>query len=636
MSSSNAHKNSQYAHESQDQFGCNLDTTTGLTFGYYSGVVLNSETGTTTVTSTGTKTLTASNVNWIVYRNSTGSVVLIDGNDASWDNVSSKQDYDIPLWKITTDSSSITSRTDYRSYTQYPKLSILPAATQLGTATLTAGNRTLKFFSTQNVTADTTITSATAGNFTIASQYNVTVTGIDITLTASDDVAITATDQMTLNTADLNISASDDITITANDTFTITSTTNDITLSTPSLKYVSVTQSPPSADNSKKIATTEWVQTEFAGSHPVQIALRYAIETSAVSTALQSSSYSTATYAGATYVGTARWGAGVLAQNGCIYYGPASAGTILKLDPQSNTAEEIDISVLGLSNLSHLTGVLGADGVLYFIPFVQESAGVFHVIKYDPITEAKTTLIINTTATAAPWFGGVMSMAGNIYLIPYSSTNIVKIDTVLNSATIIPSGTPGGYIGGVLGLDGKIYCMPYTATTVLIIDPTTDTVSTNTYGLSLVDSNKWAGGVLGSNGKIYGIPFNSTSVLIINTTAQTATRNAGGPGAAATLAMSSKWFGGCNGPDGYIYCAPYDNRRVLVINTKTETLGITNDIYSTDTSKYIGMVQAPNGVIYGGAYSVNPAGAPNFLTIENRVTPALDTRLLLSPYINKF
>ena len=110
---------------------------------------------------------------------------------------------------------------------------------------------------------------------------------------------------------------------------------------------------------------------------------------------------------------------------------------------------------------------------------------------------------------------GNLTVNGTVSNYVDISLNSLAENTISSFGNFSGSGSEK-WVGGVLAPNGKIYCMPYSSTSVLIIDPVTNTADTTTIS-GLTGNNKWFGSVLAPNGKIYYIPFISTSVLVVNT-----------------------------------------------------------------------------------------------------------------------
>jgi hypothetical protein len=129
------------------------------------------------------------------------------------------------------------------------------------------------------------------------------------------------------------------------------------------------------------------------------------------------------------------------------------------------------------------------------------------------------------------WHGGVLSPQGMIYGIPYNSEQVLRIDPATETAVLVGDylvsdvtadpATTNKWGGGVLSLQGMIYGIPYKSEQVLRIDPATDTAVLVGSELGSATTHKWDGGVLSPQGMIYGIPYNSEQVLRIDPTTDT-------------------------------------------------------------------------------------------------------------------
>jgi len=251
-------------------------------------------------------------------------------------------------------------------------------------------------------------------------------------------------------------------------------------------------------------------------------------------------------------------------------------------------------------------GVLAPNGKIYAIPCNAEQ-----VLEIDPIS-GTTTLIGSTYSDTYKWQGGVLAPNGKIYAIPHSSTQILEIDP--NTQTTTPFGNLSGsykWRGGVLAPNGKIYAIPLNSTQILEIDPNTKT--TTLFG-NLSGSYKWQGGVLAPNGKIYAIPHSSTQILEIDPNTKTTTLF-------GDFSGSDKWEGGVLAPNGKIYAIPRDSTQILEIDPNTHDATLFGNFIGS--YKWSGGVLAPNGKIYAIPYNS---------------TQILEIQIMnyLSPYLNKF
>jgi len=617
MASSKSFKNSQTVNESQDQFAFNIDTPAGLYFGYHTGIVYNSEDNTLTEITGETKSLSANTVSWIVLRFSSSPIDIVVLEGATWD-ATSNENYDIPLWKVTTDADSVTAREDLRSFVQYPKLSILPSTTQIGTSDLDSGNRTLQFYATGNVSPDSTITSNTSGDLVLStgvSDSNITIKNngnIELNFGASKSIELeTSTGDITV-TADVVDVTSSDLTLTSNNDLNIDSTTGDITLTTSSDNYVFLSRNPPDLDESLKVATTQWVK-ENINPHPVTAELKkYAY----LHAADYTNPVETRDSPFMVHDRPHRWAGGVLAPDGCIYCSPYSRNssgdfTILKINPILNTHTEIVVDTTGLTNFSGsseprwASGVLVVDGDILFVPsnysYQATNDTTYHFFKFNPTTETFQWKQLDSEGTFG-WMGSIVDpITGLVYAAPYQNNTVIENSilciapwdsqfTLLSTITTIGGMTSNGikmiptpdnvtgYRGVVLGSDDNMYFIPSSDTADTIVRLAVGTTMAGTHTPTSLDFtieggdtgvDKWSGGVLGADGKIYCAPLDADNVLVIdpskadsdNTKVQ---RLFSGVVTTAT-ASSQRWMGGCVTPSGEIMFAPFDNDKALFI-----------------------------------------------------------------------
>jgi streptogramin lyase len=155
----------------------------------------------------------------------------------------------------------------------------------------------------------------------------------------------------------------------------------------------------------------------------------------------------------------------------------------------------------GGSSAKYFAGCLAPNGKIYF------AGGRFaSYVQFDPDTyTAVTTGVTGITASPFNSFWGAIVTAPNgfVYMIPRRANQIVKINPVDNTYTLVGNVLGDSkYRGAVVGADGKIYCVPRAATQILIIDPTDDSLSF-LGDFSSLGGDKWEGASLASNGKIY-------------------------------------------------------------------------------------------------------------------------------------
>ena len=315
----------------------------------------------------------------------------------------------------------------------------------------------------------------------------------------------------------------------------------------------------------------------------------------------------------------------VLAPNGKIYMGAQNPDKIIEFDPATNTMQFVGPS-FGGSSAKYFAGCLAPNGKIYF------AGGRFaSYVQFDPDTyTAVTTGVTGITASPFNSFWGAIVTAPNgfVYMIPRRANQIVKINPVDNTYTLVGNVLGDSkYRGAVVGADGKIYCVPRAATQILIIDPTDDSLSF-LGDFSSLGGDKWEGASLASNGKIYCMPSGGMpaigglyTVLVINTNNQT-----------TYFIYSQRTMAQCTtGPDGNIYGSSLWNNPgyYFQLNTTSDTF-----TWSSPQSgllfqvSHIGAVVGADGAIY-----LVPYDSSFFYRISEPQT--IDPDRALSRFYNK-
>ena len=216
------------------------------------------------------------------------------------------------------------------------------------------------------------------------------------------------------------------------------------------------------------------------------------------------------------------WSAGVLANDGCIYYLPHDdyGGRILMLNPSDGDS----LSFIGrgiIDEYGFTPVVLGNDGYIYGIARNR-------IIKFSPMDHSVSYIGTNFeehyhstgVASAEDYFrtGAVLADDGYIYSANQYG-QIIRIEPEQNDWKIIGNRICDGYSPGwgcpVLGADKCIYFPPAWHDRVLKFNPTTQSIS-------LIDESyeeviwKWQGAVLASDGFIYCVPYFADDILQID------------------------------------------------------------------------------------------------------------------------
>jgi len=259
------------------------------------------------------------------------------------------------------------------------------------------------------------------------------------------------------------------------------------------------------------------------------------------------------------------WNGGVVGADGIIYGVPYLGDSILSYNTTSEESKLIAEGHpllpkgSGINDGKFGDGVLADNGLIYFIPFLSQK-----VIKFDPTNLEDPLTEIGDDLGLVPlkYYGGVLGSDGNIYCAPFLMTNrVLKIDVENDETSFIGDeyGQMDSWGDGVLAKDRNIYASPDRANQVLQID--IDNQTTHLVGPILPGTGKWFSFVEGSDGFLYGIPIDTNNLLRFDPITHNATlipldENWHG---------DAKWFSGVLAANGHIYAIPFGLKQVLSI-----------------------------------------------------------------------
>ena len=208
------------------------------------------------------------------------------------------------------------------------------------------------------------------------------------------------------------------------------------------------------------------------------------------------------------------WASGALARDNHIYYMPAHASRIMRLNPDNDSLSSVGDD-LGVRGCKYSGTVVGNDDYVFGIPSLAT-----HIVKFDP-SNPDTTSTVGEEAEERFMCGNGVWAAGDGYIYAANKYGqVLKVDTANNDYTWIGdpiySGRGQGWGDPIVGADKCIYWPPSYANRVLMFDPETQQLP------SLVGDDfggiicKWQGGALATDGVIYCVPFGSSQVLAID------------------------------------------------------------------------------------------------------------------------
>lgn len=171
--------------------------------------------------------------------------------------------------------------------------------------------------------------------------------------------------------------------------------------------------------------------------------------------------------------GSKNWVGGCLAPNGKIFVPAFNADHVAIIDPFDDSVRFEDFGLDMSANSKWSGAVIGADGYVYMCPRQADA-----ILRINPWTETAEEV-----TWGASWTGGLNNWTrfvpgpdGKLYGSPADETRLMVVDPIAQSVTLTNLGTTISsavekYIGGVLAPNGKIYMTPDKASDFLIITP---------------------------------------------------------------------------------------------------------------------------------------------------------------------
>ncbi|MGB1601040.1 MAG: hypothetical protein ACPIOQ_50340, partial [Promethearchaeia archaeon] len=276
-------------------------------------------------------------------------------------------------------------------------------------------------------------------------------------------------------------------------------------------------------------------------------------------------------------VGGLRYCAGVLGNNGVVYFIPENSNDIGRFAPSAQSFSEIDISdKIDIAD-KFSGGVLANDGHIYLIPRKADGIGIL-----DPATDSFSLFDIYSYGLQGNKFaGGVLAPNGHIIMVPRREVRIGDFDPTTQSFSLISMPSPLNdpafdwkFSGGVLAPNsGLIYFVPFNSDQIGEFDPESGAFQTIDISATIDSGRKYNGGVLAANGHIIMMPSNADNIGDFDP--QTGTLStiefcretdssgvcyafpSGVETSAGIGALFERCHGGVRGPDGDIYMVPH-------------------------------------------------------------------------------
>lgn len=180
------------------------------------------------------------------------------------------------------------------------------------------------------------------------------------------------------------------------------------------------------------------------------------------------------------FTGNFKWTGVYVNKNGWAICPPRMNSQILAVNPDS-TSNDVYLST-GPTTPDMAGGQLAADGVtLYVCPTTSLSVLKCNTANHKSIT---WSWLKGSYSGTNKWFGMAMDVTGNIYCVPYNSTNVLKIQTQNNDYESTFGTLTGNekWVTAALSHDSRIYTGYWNAINALVIRTGNDTTFTfNTF-----------------------------------------------------------------------------------------------------------------------------------------------------------
>lgn len=229
---------------------------------------------------------------------------------------------------------------------------------------------------------------------------------------------------------------------------------------------------------------------------------------------------------------------GTLHTNGNIYYPPffSTSNAILCFNPTANTISSISTGLNITGSPKHYSGILAKNGKIYFPPI---NSGRMLILEPDN----------NNACSQQTWGLTLGNYDCSVYAHDYdkiycigSANHVLIVDLTANTAVqsnygIITGSTSNRYVAGTYSLKSKkVIFAPYNTSNFFIIDPAANTAQTQTYGLTISqtqgctngkDGNVWATSAGGASTRTYTLDLTANTASIASTTAISSGAGAG-------------------------------------------------------------------------------------------------------------
>lgn len=273
--------------------------------------------------------------------------------------------------------------------------------------------------------------------------------------------------------------------------------------------------------------------------------------------------------------------------DGCIYCIPQSATRVLKINPQTDECSFVGPELPG--KYKWYGGIPAKDGAIYGV--AHNSPSVLRICpNKNNVNNVQISLHGDLGSESHQWHGGGVSSDGTIVCIPNNVSTVLLIRPcegdeieptlqIIGGHDVVGTGIHTGrsdrkykYLGSVSDENCNVYCLPSGTDRVLRINTSTlkvDEIGPSLYesGMERMKQNKWQNGFFSKlENCAYAIPLASETVLRIDINGD----EKGHP-IVTTMGLPhpvnglAKWEGGVMASNGCMYCMPNNFKKVLKI-----------------------------------------------------------------------
>ena len=205
----------------------------------------------------------------------------------------------------------------------------------------------------------------------------------------------------------------------------------------------------------------------------------------------------------------AGWAGTTQGPDGKLYAVPGASTSVLCFDPATGQLSTFgDLPEGGWKHAGG--GVLAPDGCIYAAPFI----GTTHVLRIDPVERTATHIGDDVKqAGEAKWFTGAVGADGRLYFPPFVATRVLRIDPTTHTVELIGEELGGGkkWLGAFTGPDGCVYGTPCDETQLLRIDPFAGTAARVGPPLEEPPKGKLVGTAVAADGTVWALPHKGPS-----------------------------------------------------------------------------------------------------------------------------